>query len=89
MLLEVGDQRGAVLLALGRLAQAVDLERDVVLRPSSAHRSGHRDLLGIDVGAGKAERLGADLGGTGGSVRAAGARGGTSGPCSKGALGPS
>ena len=62
--LEVGDQRSPVRAALVGLAEAVDLEANVVADDEAEvleQRATHEDLLGIDVGAGVAHRLGADL----------------------------
>jgi hypothetical protein len=64
MLLEVGDQRGAVRAALVRLAEAVDLEANVAALDQAEvlpERAAHQDLLGVDVRAGVAERLDVDL----------------------------
>ena len=65
VLLEVRDQRGAVRAALVGLAEAVELEANVARRRRGRgrcqQRAAHQDLLGIDVGAGVAERLDVDL----------------------------
>ena len=64
MALEVRDQRGAMRGALGRLAQAVELEPHVAAFDEAEvaqQRAAHQDLLGVDVGPGEAERLDVDL----------------------------
>ena len=61
MALEVRDQRGAVLRAFGGLAQAVEFEPHVRQAKHLPERLCQQDQFGVDVGAGKAERLGADL----------------------------
>jgi hypothetical protein len=61
---EVSDQRRAVGLALGGLAQAVDRSRrsspigQAQVAPQGAQ---HQDQLGVHVRPGKAQGLGADL----------------------------
>jgi hypothetical protein len=61
---EVGDQRRPVRVALGRLAEAVELEPDVftLLQPELAQqRAREQDLLGVHIGADEAERFDVQL----------------------------
>ena len=62
MALEMRDQQRAVRAPLGRVADRVDRERDAVgqaeLLPQPRQ---HHDLLGVDVGPGKAQRLDVEL----------------------------
>jgi hypothetical protein len=62
--LEVGDQRCAMRVALGRLAQAVEFQAHVTAFDQSElaqQRAREQDLLGVDVRAGKAHRLDVEL----------------------------
>jgi hypothetical protein len=79
-------QRVAVGAALVGLAQAVELQAHMLDQAQLAPQGpGQQDQLGIHLRPAKAQRLGVRAGGTGGSGRAAGARGGTSAPRSTGA----
>ena len=59
--LEIGDQRGAMLGALFRLAETVELQFDAVQPEVGPQTGAHQDHFGIDIGTGIAERLDADL----------------------------
>src|ERR1019366_7606458 len=62
--LEIADERVAVAAPLFGLAEAVELEADVLVFDETElapERSAHEDELGVDVRAGKAHRFGADL----------------------------
>lgn len=55
------DQCGAVGGALGRLAQRVQLQAHVLQAQQLPEPGQHDDHFGIDIGAGKAQRLDIDL----------------------------
>ena len=59
--LKVGDECGAVQIALFGLAQAVDLQLYAANAQFFPQRVSHQDEFGIQLGAAKAQRLGAHL----------------------------
>ncbi len=64
VLLQVRDQPGAMRAALVGLAEAVDLEANVVADDETEvleQRAAHQDLLGVDIGPGVAEGFDVDL----------------------------
>src|SRR6185437_1438726 len=59
--LEMRDQRFAVRAALGGVADRIDHQRDARKAERTPQPREHRDLLGVDVGTGEAERLDVEL----------------------------
>ncbi|EWS63466.1 hypothetical protein Y695_03301 [Hydrogenophaga sp. T4] len=61
MTFQVGDQRLAVRLTLGRLAQAVDFQLDAFQPQFGPEVAGEHDQFGVHIGTDEAQRLGAEL----------------------------
>ena len=61
VLLEMGDQPGAMTMARCGIAERIQLQRDIAQPEFVPQPRAHQDLFGIDVRSGKAQRLHAEL----------------------------